>query len=141
MRPSRHDEGGTITLWMLGLSIVLLFLGGLSIDLWRAFTERRDLASAVDAAAAAGTSALDESAFREDSTVALDLPQAFAQACRHLLDTTSPLEGCAGIRVSRDLVEVTASRDVPFALVKVLLPNEPPLRIAVTARAQPHRSP
>src|SRR5438128_12171130 len=38
---SRVDEHGTTTLWVLGLCISLLFLGGLSLDLWRAVADRR----------------------------------------------------------------------------------------------------
>ncbi|MGH9030897.1 MAG: pilus assembly protein TadG-related protein, partial [Acidimicrobiia bacterium] len=49
-----------MTVWMLGLCLMLLLLGGISLDLWRAFSERRALASAADAAAIAGASALDE---------------------------------------------------------------------------------
>jgi hypothetical protein len=32
-------ESGTITLWMLGLCLMLFLLGGISLDLWRAFSE------------------------------------------------------------------------------------------------------
>src|SRR6266540_1415895 len=37
-------ERGQVTVWMLGLAVMLLFLGGLSLDLWRAFTQRQNLA-------------------------------------------------------------------------------------------------
>jgi Flp pilus assembly protein TadG len=57
-------ESGTITLWMLGLCLMLFLLGGISLDLWRAFSERRSLAATADAAAVAGASALDEAAYR-----------------------------------------------------------------------------
>src|ERR1700716_167274 len=43
-------ESGTITLWMLGLCLMLFLLGGISLDLWRAFSERRSLAATADAA-------------------------------------------------------------------------------------------
>lgn len=44
---------------MLGLSMVLLVLGGFSVDLWRVLAVRRELAGAADAAAVAAASALD----------------------------------------------------------------------------------
>ena len=53
MRPDRADERGTITLWVLGLCISLMFLGGLSLDLWRAVADRRELSSMADTAATA----------------------------------------------------------------------------------------
>ena len=70
-------ESGTITLWMLGLCLMLFLLGGISLDLWRAFSERRSLAASADAAAVAGASALDEAAYR--STGAVRLVPADAQ--------------------------------------------------------------
>ena len=54
---SARHESGTITLWMLGLCLMLFLLGGISLDLWRAFSERRSLAASADAAAVAGASA------------------------------------------------------------------------------------
>ena len=47
-RGRERDERGTITLWVLGLCISLMFLGGLSLDLWRAVAERRQLSSMAD---------------------------------------------------------------------------------------------
>ena len=38
-----RGRAGTITLWVLGLCISLMFLGGLSLDLWRAVADRRQL--------------------------------------------------------------------------------------------------
>jgi len=39
-------EHGTVTLWVLGLCIALMFLGGLSLDLWRAVAVRREMSAA-----------------------------------------------------------------------------------------------
>src|SRR5262249_60080887 len=66
-----RGESGTTTLWMLGLCLMLFLLGGVSLDLWRAFSERRSLAAAADAAAVAGASALDEAAYRSSGAVRL----------------------------------------------------------------------
>ncbi len=76
-RPDVHDgdargECGTITLWILGLCLMLFALGGISLDLWRAFSDRRSLASAADAAAVVGGTALDVDAYRHDGVVQLD---------------------------------------------------------------------
>jgi Flp pilus assembly protein TadG len=59
------DERGWMTLWFLGLCVMLLFVGGLSLDLWHAFSERRSLAAAADAGARAGASMIDEQACRD----------------------------------------------------------------------------
>ena len=51
------------------LCLVLFALGGISLDLWRAFSERRALAATADAAALAGASAVDEARYRASGAV------------------------------------------------------------------------
>ena len=53
---------GTITLWLLGLCLMLFALGGISARPLASFSERRALAATADAAALAGASAIDEDA-------------------------------------------------------------------------------
>ena len=53
-----------ITLWVLGLAVAVLFLGGIGLDFWRAVAVRREVSVMADAAATAGANGLDESAFR-----------------------------------------------------------------------------
>lgn len=132
-----RSESGSLTIWMLGLCVAVLFLGGLSLDLWRAFLERRELAGAVDAAAIAAASALDEAAFRSMATPELEVDVARAVACDYLRERTSPPVGCEGIAVTRSGVSVTAERSLELTLLRVLLWNEPDLLVQVTARAEP----
>jgi hypothetical protein len=56
--------------------MVLMVLGGLSIDLWRVLAERRLLAATADAAAVAAVSAIDLSLYRDPAVVptAVDQP-------------------------------------------------------------------
>ena len=55
-----------ITLWILGLTISVMFLGGLGLDLWRAIAVRREVSVMADAAVTAGANGLDEPALRGD---------------------------------------------------------------------------
>src|SRR5262249_58537400 len=71
---------------MLGLCLMLLLPGGISLDLWRAFPERRSLAAAADAAAVAGASALDEAAYRGSGAVRLVPADARRRALASLAD-------------------------------------------------------
>ena len=132
---ARRDESGAITLWMLGLCVVLLFLGGLSIDLWRAFGARRELAGQVDSAAIAGASAIDEERFRATGEVALDPRLAAAAACAYLAELERPV-GCDGIAATPEAIEVRATRQVAFTFIKVLLPDQGPVTVDVTARVE-----
>ena len=61
-----------MTLLGIGLSAMLLFVGGFSLDLWRAHSERRSLAELADAAAAAGANGIDTAAYRSTGELVLD---------------------------------------------------------------------
>lgn len=132
-----RGEDGSLTVWMLGLCVAVLFLGGVSLDLWRAFEARRSLAGAVDAAAVAGASAIDEAVFRASGGVQLDPPRAVAAACELLTATATSTTGCDGIAATVEAVTVTASQEVQLTLLRVLLPDERPLRVEVSATVEP----
>src|SRR5882672_8332132 len=59
-----RGEHGMITLWMLGLAVAVLFLGGIGLDFWRAIAVRREVSVMADAAATAGANGLDEASLR-----------------------------------------------------------------------------
>lgn len=130
-----------LTLWMLGLCMALLFLGGISLDLWRLFLDRRDLAGVVDSAAVAGASAIDEPLFRARGVVRLQPAQARETACLYLREHAQV--GCQGVRAAPEVVEVTASRDVRLTLFRLLLPAgaRGPLVVTVSARVEPRVGP
>ena len=63
--PARvRSEHGMITLWVLGLCVAVLFLGGIGLDFWRAIAVRREISVMADASATAGANGLDEAALR-----------------------------------------------------------------------------
>jgi len=130
-----------MTIWMLGLCLMLLLLGGISLDLWRAFSERRALASAADAAAIAGASALDESAYRATGEVRL-APAAAEQRAEASLSEQGDRRSLRGSRVAADeqavVVEVTGTVD--FSLLQLLTPGDA-FEITVHATARPQASP
>ncbi len=131
-------ESGSVTFWMLGLALIVLALGGMSLDLWRVFLERRELAGIVDAAAIAGASAIDESAFRSGGEVRVDPAKAVRVACAYLRTHSNPPASCAGIRADQAGIEVTASHKVDLTLLNLLLPRvqRGPLAIRVSARVE-----
>ena len=87
-----RDQSGMASLLVLLISVMLLFLGGISLDLWRAFSDRRAVASMADAAAVAGASQVDQDAFRG--------------SCRPPNSPASP--GCGKVVLKRDLAYNTA---------------------------------
>jgi Flp pilus assembly protein TadG len=136
-----RGESGTITLWMLGLCLMLLLLGGISLDLWRAFSERRTLAATADAAAVAGASALDEAAYRNSGAVRLVPADAQRRARASLADQLDRRAlRDARVEATEDTVMVTVGGSVDFSLLQIVAPGDE-FAITVHATARPQASP
>lgn len=137
----RRRESGTITMWMLGLCLMLFLLGGISLDLWRAFSERRSLAASADAAAVAGASALDEAAYRSSGVVRLVPADAQRRAQASLaeqLDRRALRD--ARVDATETEVTVTVGGSVDFSLLQIVAPGDE-FDITVRATARPQASP
>ncbi len=114
-------ERGTVTLWVLGLCIGLMFLAGCSLDLWRAVAARRELSAMADAAATAGANGLDESAAR-NGTVVLDPGRARALARDALASGKPPPSlDSADVDATSDRVVVTLHGHVGFSLLGIFM--------------------
>jgi Flp pilus assembly protein TadG len=133
-------EAGTVTLWLLGICMLLFALGGISVDLWRGFSARRSLSNAADAAALAGASAIDEEAYRQHGVVQLDPVVAESRARAHLTRQfdAGALRG-ADVHADRDAVTVVVRGEIGFTLLSVLDPGGD-LPVRVTATATPRRA-
>lgn len=118
---SRMDARGTVTLWILGLCISLMFLGGLSVDLWRAVAARRELSSMADTAATAAANGVDVEALRA-GTLRLDPVRARAIA-RASLDENAPAGALDAIDVEvvGNRVTVTLRDHVNFSLLGLFM--------------------
>lgn len=129
---------GSVTLWLLGLAVMLLPLGGLALDLSRAFAERRALASAADAAALAGAGALDEARYRADGTIALDPVAAERRALRSI-QTQADLRALRDVDVRADQEQVTVEIEgvAGLTLLRLVRGGEP-FVVRVTSIARPH---
>jgi len=135
-----RDQHGMITLWILGLVIAVMFLGGLGLDLWRAIAVRREVSTMADAAATAGANGLDENALRGDALqlddarvrqlVAAELAE-YPNARRLDADVVT----VAGLRVSVSLRET-----VRFSLLGILMGGGR-FVVQATATAEPREVP
>ena len=142
--PPADGERGSITIWLLGLAVMLLFVGGLSLDLWRAFSARQLLANAADAAAIAGATGIDTARFRTTGQIVLD-PALAGQRIQDSLAHQGglPLAAPPGVEVDPDApqVAVVLTGQVRLTLLHVLLPFQPPLTIRVRAVSVPTEVP
>ncbi len=129
-------ERGSVTLWMLGLGITLLMVGGIALDLWRLLGVRREMSAMADAAAVAAASAVDTAAWRGGREVAVD-PVAAEEKARAVLAAQPLVDSVtlpAGwLTVDADGAEVTLDADVELTLLRLVHPG--PVDVRVTSRA------
>jgi Flp pilus assembly protein TadG len=137
----RGEDRGFLTIWLLGLCLLLLVLGGVSLDLWRAFSERQALAGLADSASLAGAAGLDLDAARR-GLVLLDPADATRRAQASIAgqaDKGSLVVSSVKIVVVRNPSEVTVSADgqVHLTLLRLLLGDRPvTLHVSSTAAAR-----
>jgi uncharacterized membrane protein len=129
-------DRGSITVWTLGMVLVVMFLGAISFDLWSGFSTRREFAGAADQAAQAGANALDEALFRSTGERKLDPSRAEALAEDNL--AAQGLDGVTGVAIDANadqvIVELTANVDV--GLLRIFGGGDP-LVVHVRAVGQP----
>jgi Flp pilus assembly protein TadG len=120
---------------------MLLPLGGLGLDLGRAFSARRSLGAAADAAALAAAGGLDVGAYRADGTVRLDPARAEARARRSV---AGQVDGDAiravRVRVEEQSVTVEIEGRVDLTLLRLVRGAEP-FTVTASATARPHVRP
>ncbi len=135
---TRAGEHGFVTVWILGLCVTLLVLGGISIDLWRAFGERRSLVAAADSAARSGASAIDPAVRRDTGVLRID-PDLAAARARASLRGVNGLEvtGTPDVTVTGNRVTVVVRGRFELGFLDLLDPQGP-VTITVTATAEPH---
>lgn len=136
----RSSERGSITIWMLGLSLLLLLFGGLALDYWRALALQRELASVADSAAIAAASGLDEDVYRSGGEIVLDPAR-----CRDLASESVAWQEVDVLSTVVDVdtaeVSVTLTAAVELGLLGVFVDEDEPLTVRATATAVPELIP
>ncbi len=129
-------DRGSVTVWTLGMVLIVLFLGALSFDLWSGFGTRRDYAGAADQAAQAGANALDTSLFRSTGERKLEPARAEQLAAENL--ATHGLANVTGVVIdaTADAVVVEVTGDVDVGLLRIFGGGDP-LVVHVRAVGQP----
>ncbi len=143
-RPRRgRGEGGFITVWVLGLTVLMLAASGVTIDFWRAVATQRSVSSAVDSAAVAGSSGIDEAAYRASGGQVVQLDPGLATTLAQNNLASQP-EAATLVDVSIDAtparITVRAGRQVEFTLVRVLSVGQAPAVLHSTSSADPRRT-
>jgi Flp pilus assembly protein TadG len=137
-----REERGSMTIWMLGLSVLLLLFGGLALDFWRALAQQRELAAVADSAAVAAASGIDEERYRATGELVLDASRARTLGEESMaaqdLDPMSFVVATDQAGLSVTVVVVDA---VELGLLGILVDQTQPLTVRAEATASPRLLP
>ena len=137
-----RSEKGSVSLWMLGLSLLLLLFGGLVIDFWRALALQRELAAIADSASVAAASGIDEEHYRATGEVILDPIRArelgAASVTGQDLDSASFEIATHSDGLSVDVVVVDS---IELGLLGLFVDQTEPLTVRAEATATPRLLP
>lgn len=137
-----RDERGSVTIWMLGLSLLLLLFGGLGLDFWRGLEAQRELSAVADSAAIAAGSGIDEEHYRATGEVLLERSRV-----RSLALASVDVQDADVLSVSVDLspdstsVTITVTSAVELGLLGVFVDQSEPLLVRASATASPRLVP
>lgn len=137
-----RSDRGSVTIWVLGLSVLLLLFGGLALDFWRALAVQRELAAVADSAVVAAASGIDEVAYRESGIVVLDPVRAADFANQSIASQAVELvETSTAVATDGLSVEVSVAAELELGLLGVFVDQTEPLLIRATAFAEPRLVP
>jgi Flp pilus assembly protein TadG len=132
----KSSERGSVTIWVLGLSMLLLVFGGLALDYWRALALQRELASVADSAAIAAASGIDEEEYRSTGEVVLE--PARARILANAAVSWQDIDVIAtDVIVNPTSVSVTLTGEVELGLLGVFVDQDEPLTVRGSATAIP----
>ncbi len=128
MRRLRQEEGGfSAPIMVLIMAMMVLFIGGISIDLWRVIADHREVSGLADGAAIAGATAVDIAAFEADPTAdpVLDPGLATRRVCQYMSDHEG-VTACPSATVTVDFapdltaIEVSFQREVELTFLRIV---------------------
>lgn len=138
----RASDRGSVTLWMLGLSMLLLIFGGLALDFWRALALQRELAAVADSAAVAAASGIDEERYRLTGEVSPEPDRARALALASIeFQQVEPDEASVALDIDGLEVTVTLGEPIELGLLGVLVRDSEPILVRASASAVPELVP
>ena len=136
------SDRGSITIWMLGLSVLLLLFGGLAIDFWRALALQRELAAVADSAAVAAASGIDEEHYRATGEVILDAARAQVLGTASMTaQDLDPVSFEVATTVDGLSVNVVVVDVVELGLLGLFVDQTEPLTVRAEATASPRLLP
>lgn len=131
-------ERGSVTLWTLGLSVILLLFGGLMVDFWRGLALQRELAAVAASTAIAAASGIDEAHYRATGEVLIDSVRATSLGSTYARSQDVTLSALSVVTADdRTSVTVAVTDHLELGLLGVFVGQEAPLTIRGEATAVP----
>lgn len=136
-----RSEQGSITLWMVGLVMIVLAVGGIAVDLWRGLAAHRQVAAAVDAAVIAAASGIDEDSWRIGGVLVLDPARVEERVAQVIAaqEMETPLTWSVATAGDGSEATVVASTTVELTLLRLLADGA--IELSAQATAEPVVSP
>ena len=133
-------ERGSITLWMVGMVMVVFVVGGIAIDLWRGLAAHRQVAAIVDSAAVAAGSGIDEIAWRDQGLLRLDPGHVDERVAASVSAQDTELIVVAVVTAADgSSATVTGSTTVDLTLLAIVVDGA--FEVSASATASPFLSP
>jgi hypothetical protein len=140
-RRARGDDG-MITIWILGVTLIVMFVGWFAVSMWSGSSERRQLAAAADQAAQAGATALDVTAFRSSGVRQLDPNLAQERALASLAEQgVEDLLTDYEVTADSAQVVVVLNGEIDIGLLRIFDVDDDPIPVHVTAVGYPRGAP
>jgi len=123
----RSEAGFSAPIMVLIMAMMVLFIGGISIDLWRVIADHREVSGLADGAAIAGATAVDIAAFEADPTAdpILNPGLATQRACQYMEDHAG-VTACPSATLTVDFapdltaIEVGFQREVELTFLRIV---------------------
>jgi hypothetical protein len=132
------SERGSVTLWTLGLSLLLVLFGGVAVDFWRALALQRELAAVADSASVAAASGIDEEHYRSTGEVLIDAARASGIGSSYVASQDVTLEDLIVTTAPDGLsVSVLVVDRLDLGLMGVFVDQQAPLTVRAKATAAP----
>lgn len=133
-----RGDNGSITLLMIGATLIVMFVGWLAFTLWAGSSERRQLASAADQAAQAGATALDVDAFRRSGSRQL-APGLAEQRALESLTSQGVGDLLTSYQITADTAQITVvlEGEIDIGLLRIFDVDDDPIEVQVRAVGYP----
>jgi Flp pilus assembly protein TadG len=106
----RRDEHGSVTVFVVSMTMALLLVSGLVFDGGRMIAARREADAVAGAAARAGVQGLDEAGLRQTDGAPIVAPDAIGRVHRYLASTE--FTGSAAVTGETVTVEVHRTQEL-----------------------------